>query len=140
MPKAGNGSARAGSDSAPNSLWRILPIACFPNVVSAPVAKPQFSGQKSTPSSQVTQGLLLQSVKPVYPLQAMQAHVEGTVVLSAVIGKDGSVENVKVVSGHPMLTQAAVDAVKRWRYKPYYLNGEPVQAETEIKVKFAPPQ
>ena len=66
--------------------------------------------------------------------------MQGTVVLSAVIGKDGSVESVKVVSGHPLLTQAAVDAVRRWRYKPYYLNGEAVQAETEIKVKFSPPQ
>jgi protein TonB len=73
----------------------------------------------------------------VYPLQAQQAHVEGTVVLSAVIGKDGSVQSAKVVSGPPLLTQAAVDAVKRWRYKPYSLNGEPVEVETEIKVKFA---
>ncbi len=140
IPKAGNGSAQVGSDSAPELALANPSNRMLSNVVSAPVAKPQFSAQKSTPSSQVTQGLLLQSVKPVYPLQAQQAHVEGTVVLSAVIGKDGKVENVKVVSGHPMLTQAAVDAVKRWRYKPYYLNGEPVQAETEIKVKFAPPQ
>jgi periplasmic protein TonB len=139
IPKAGNGAASSGSDNAPE-LALNSPNRMLSNVVSAPVSKPQFSGQKGTPSSGVTQGLLLQSVKPVYPLQAQQAHVEGTVVLSAVIGKDGSVESVKVVSGHPMLTQAAVDAVKRWRYKPYYLNGEAVQAETEIKVKFAPPQ
>ena len=142
IPKAGNGSTPTGPDSAPDMLALAGSNAnrMIPNVVSAPAAKPQFSGQKGTPSSGVTQGLLVQSVKPTYPLQAQQAHVEGTVVLNAVIGKDGSVESVKVISGHPMLTQAAVDAVKRWRYKPYYLNGEAVQAETEIKVKFAPPQ
>ena len=140
IPKAGNGSAATGPDSAPELALAASPNRMLSTVVSAPVAKPQLGAPKGTPSSGVTQGLLLQSVKPVYPSQAQQAHVEGTVVLSAVIGKDGSVESVKVVSGHPLLTQAAVDAVKRWRYKPYYLNGEAVQAETEIKVKFSPPQ
>ncbi len=141
IPKAATTGSAAATESAPD----VLALArtsnanhVLPNVVSAPVAKPQFTGQKQKVSSGVTQGLLLQSVKPVYPLQAQQAHVDGTVVLDAVIGKDGSVETVKVVSGHPMLTQAAMDAVKRWRYKPYYLNGEAVEAETEIKIKFAP--
>lgn len=140
IPKASSGSASTGPDSAPQLALAGSPNRMLSNVVAAPVAKPQLGAPKGTPSSGVTQGLLLQSVKPVYPAQAQQAHVQGTVVLSAVIGKDGSVESVKVVSGHPLLTQAAVDAVRRWRYKPYYLNGEAVQAETEIKVKFSPPQ
>ena len=57
-------------------------------------------------------------------------------VLQALIGKDGSVQNLHVVSGHPMLTGAAMDAVKQWLYKPYYLNGEPVEVETTINVSF----
>jgi periplasmic protein TonB len=141
IPKAGKGSGAAPAESAPDLLALARPSSgnrVLPDVASVPVAKPQFSGQREKVSSGVTQGLLMQSVKPVYPLQAQQAHVQGTVVLNAVIGKDGSVESVKVVSGHPMLTQAAMDAVKRWRYKPYYLNGEAVEAETEIKIKFTP--
>jgi protein TonB len=140
IPKVGKGSGAAPAESAPDVLALARPSSgkVLPDVVSAPVAKPQFSGQREKVSSGVTQGLLMQSVKPIYPLQAQQAHVQGTVVLNAVIGKDGSVESVKVVSGHPMLTQAAMEAVKRWRYKPYYLNGEAVEAETEIKIKFAP--
>jgi protein TonB len=58
------------------------------------------------------------------------------VVLQAVIGKDGTIQNLRVVSGHPMLAQAALDAVKQWRYKPYYLNGEPVDVDTTINVNF----
>ena len=142
IPKPGKGNTAQGSESAPDMLALAGSSKANPGfaaAVSAPTVKPQFSGgQKEKVPPAVTQGLLLQSVKPVYPLRAQQAHVEGTVVLSAVIARDGSVESVRVLSGHPMLTQAAVDAVKRWRYKPYYLNGEAIPAETEIKIKFAP--
>lgn len=141
IPKAGKGSSATPPETAPDMLalaGSSNANRMFADVVSAPAARPKFSGQKERVSSGVTQGLLLQSVKPVYPAQAQQAHVTGTVVLNAVIGKDGSVQTVKVVSGHPMLTQAAVDAVKRWHYKPYYLNGEAVEAETQIKINFAP--
>ena len=57
-------------------------------------------------------------------------------MLSALIGKDGTIQNLKVISGHPMLTQAALDAVKQWRYKPYLLNNEPVEVETQVQVNF----
>jgi len=67
---------------------------------------------------------------------ARQARIQGTVVLQAVIGKDGSIQNLKVVSGHPMLAPAALEAVKQWRYKPYFLNGEPVEVDTTINVNF----
>jgi protein TonB len=60
------------------------------------------------------------------------------VILQALIAKDGTVRNLHAVSGPPMLTQAAVDAVKQWHYKPYYLDGQPVEAETQISVKFTP--
>ena len=101
------------------------------------VAQPKLA-QKITVSSGVAQGLLVHQVTPKYPPQARQARVQGTVVLQALIGKDGSVRNLHAVSGPPLLTQAAVDAVKQWRYKPYYLDGQPVEAETQINVKFTP--
>lgn len=87
-------------------------------------------------SSGVTQGLLTKQVKPEYPPLARSAHIEGAVVLQAVIGKDGKVKNVRVISGHPMLSQAAEKAVKEWEYKPYVLNGQPVEIDTNITVNF----
>jgi protein TonB len=100
------------------------------------VAQPKIAAQKVSISSGFAQGLLVHQVKPLYPLQARQARIEGTVFLQAIIGKDGTVQNVLALHGHPMLIQAAVDAVRQWRYKPYYLNGEPVEAETRINVNF----
>ena len=73
---------------------------------------------------------------PVYPAIARAAHVQGAVILHAIISKQGTIEDLQVVSGPPMLTRAAVDAVMRWRYKPYLLNGDPVEVETSITVNF----
>jgi protein TonB len=87
-------------------------------------------------SQGVSQGLLIHEVRPQYPPLARQARIQGAVVLQAVIGKDGAIQNLHVVSGHPMLTTAAIDAVKQWRYKPYFLNGEPVEVDTQITVNF----
>jgi protein TonB len=64
------------------------------------------------------------------------AHIQGDVVLQATISKNGTVENLHAISGHPILIQAALDAVRQWKYKPYVLNGEPVEVETTIKVQF----
>jgi protein TonB len=68
---------------------------------------------------------------------AKQARIQGVVLLEAVISKDGAIDNLRVISGHPLLTQAAIDAVKQWRYKPTLLNGEPVEVVTTITVNFA---
>ena len=87
-------------------------------------------------SSGVTEGMLLRQVRPQYPSLARQARIQGTVVLQAVIGKDGRIENLQLVSGQPMLSQAAIDAVKHWLYRPYYLNNQPVEVDTEIRVNF----
>jgi protein TonB len=92
--------------------------------------------QKVRISQGVLEGNKTRDVQPVYPQMAKVAHVQGDVVLRAVISKSGSIENLQVVSGHPMLMQAALDAVRQWRYKPYALNGEPVEVETVITVKF----
>ncbi len=110
-----------------------------PGQQAPPASGPEaLTAQKlSTPPSAI-QGLLVEQVSPIYPEQARAAHIQGTVVLQAVIGKDGSVQNVHVVSGHPMLVPAAMDAVKRWRYKPFYLNGQPSEAEVQINVNFTP--
>ena len=92
--------------------------------------------QRVRVSAGVTSGLKVKDVKPVYPPLARQARIQGTVVLHAVISKDGSITGLNLVSGHPMLAPAAIDAVKQWRYKPYLLNGEPVEVDTEVMVNF----
>ena len=92
--------------------------------------------QRVRVSQGVSEGLLVHQVKPVYPPLARAARIQGQVVLQAVIGKDGAIQNLRAVSGHPMLTPAAIEAVKQWRYKPYFLNGEPVEVDTQITVNF----
>lgn len=87
-------------------------------------------------SQGVTQGLLVHRVEPVYPQIARTARIQGTVVLNAIIARNGEIQNLAVVSGHPMLAPAAMDAVKQWRYRPYLLNNEPVEVETTITVTF----
>ena len=80
--------------------------------------------------------MLVHQVKPQYPELAMKARIQGTVVLQAVIGKDGTVQDLRLVSGHPMLAPAAIEAVRQWRYRPYLLNSEPVEVDTQINVNF----
>src|SRR6202161_4511525 len=107
-------------------------------VSSTPMAVPKVATpQRVRVSSGVSTGLLVRKVNPNYPPLARQARISGTVVLRAVISKDGSIENLTLVSGHPMLAPAAIDAVKQWKYKPYLLNGEPVEVDTEVQVKFS---
>jgi protein TonB len=106
-------------------------------ISSTPVAVPKVATpQRVRVSSGVSTGLLIRKVNPNYPPLARQARISGTVVLRAVISKDGSIENLSLVSGHPMLAPAAIDAVKQWKYKPYLLNGEPVEVDTEVQVNF----
>jgi len=87
-------------------------------------------------SSGTVAGMAVSQPQPVYPPIARAAHVQGTVVLHAIISKQGTIQKLTVVSGPPMLTASAIDAVGRWRYKPYLLNGEPVEVETTINVNF----
>jgi periplasmic protein TonB len=87
-------------------------------------------------SSGVMAGNLLAKTLPQYPAIAKAAHIQGIVVLQATISKSGSIQNLRVISGPPLLQQAALDAVRSWRYKPYLLNGEPVEVETTINVVF----
>jgi periplasmic protein TonB len=86
--------------------------------------------------SHLAEANLLHRVQPVYPALARQARIQGSVELRAIISKSGTIENLVVVSGHPMLSAAAIEAVRQWRYRPYMLNNEPVEVETEITVNF----
>jgi protein TonB len=107
------------------------------SISNTPTAIPKVATPQRVRVSQgVSQGLLLRQVKPNYPPLARQARIQGQVVLQALISKDGSIQNLHLVSGHPMLAPAAIEAVKQWKYKPYYLNGEPVEVETTINVNF----
>ena len=85
---------------------------------------------------QVQQARLISQPKPVYPPLAKQARIQGTVRLEAVISKTGTIEELKVISGHPLLVQSALEAVKQWRYQPTFLNNEPVEVATTIDVNF----
>ena len=106
-------------------------------ISSTPVAVPKVATPQRVRVSQgVSAGLLVRRVNPTYPPLARQARISGQVVLRAVIAKDGSIENLTLVSGHPMLAPAAIDAVKQWKYRPYLLNGEPVEVDTEVLVNF----
>src|SRR6202163_1784716 len=93
--------------------------------------------QRVRVSTGVATGLLIKKVTPNYPQLAKQARIQGTVVLQAEISKDGTIQNLQLISGHPMLAPAAIEAVRQWRYKPYLLNGEPVAVETQVDVIFS---
>jgi protein TonB len=88
-------------------------------------------------SGGVVEGLRISAVTPIYPPIAIAARVSGAIVLAATISKSGAIENLRVVSGPPMLRQSAIDAVQHWRYRPYLLNNQPVEVETTINVVFS---
>jgi protein TonB len=85
----------------------------------------------------MSEGDLVRKILPTYPSLARSARIQGVVVLQAVIGKEGAIENLRVLTGHPMLAPAAIEAVRQWRYRPYVLNNEPVEVETQITVNFS---
>lgn len=108
-------------------------------VASAPVNLPKAAPNMLRISQGVSQGLLIKRVQPRYPQNALSMRIQGAVQLEATIDKEGNVTNVKAQSGDPILTRAAIDAVRQWRYKPYFLDGEPVEIQTQITVNFKLP-
>ena len=109
-------------------------------VAAAPVPPPKPAPQLLVNVSQgVTQGLLIKRVQPVYPAAALSMRIQGSVQLQATISKDGSITNLKVISGQGGLGRAAMEAVRQWKYKPYYLDGQPVEIQTQITVNFKLP-
>ncbi|MGA7693717.1 MAG: energy transducer TonB [Candidatus Sulfotelmatobacter sp.] len=105
----------------------------IPVLAKSPVLTPV---KRIRVASRVAEANLIHDVTPQYPPEAGRARLEGTVVLMAVIGSDGSVRDVRVESGLPVLAQAAIDAVKQWRYKPYLVDGEPVEVDSRITINF----
>jgi protein TonB len=87
-------------------------------------------------SQGVTKGLLIQKIEPKYPPLAQGARIAGQVLLRAIIGKDGDIKELELLSGHPMLAPAAIAAVRQWHYRPFLLNGEPIEVETTVIVTF----
>lgn len=122
------------ADAHPEFIGGIVGVAN----VGAPGAAPMMQiPKKVNISGGVAQGLLVEKVPPVYPMDAKAAGVSGTVVLQATIGKDGHIEDLRVVSGPEMLQQAALDSVRQWVYRPYLLNGESVEVNTTVNIVFS---
>jgi len=143
LPAPGSGvpggieaSVPGGTGVAPDAFFSSLsatPVPPPPVVKSEPAAAPP----RVRLGGNVLQGKLVYGPKPEYPLLALRAHLEGTVQFTAIIGRDGTVQSLTLVSGHPLFVQAAFEAVRRWRYSPTYLNGEPVEVISPILVTFA---
>ena len=108
-------------------------------VAAIPVAPVKPAPEVLNISQGVTQGLLIRRVQPVYPPQALAMRVQGSVQLQATISKDGNITNLKVMSGQAVLSRAAVEAVRQWKYKPYFLDGQPVEIQTQITFNFKLP-
>ena len=123
---------------APSRKSAISEMVRLRDSPKAMVAVPKIATpQRVRVSSGVQSGLLIRKVPPTYPPLARQARIQGTVILQAQISKTGDIENLQLISGHPMLAPAAIEAVKQWKYKPYLLNGEPVEVETTVQVNFS---
>jgi len=143
--KGGQGASRpkGGSEAAPPSVIGLAtPAAGAPPADLIPTPTPSLRPTLQTLniSQGVSQGLLIKKVAPVYPQTALRMRIEGSVELVATISKTGEITHVKVVSGDAQLSKAAVDAVKQWKYKPYLLNGEPVEIQTQVTVNFKLPR
>jgi protein TonB len=127
---------RLGVPDGTSNRWSENPIINSIANSASNFALPPIPTRPAPRVSRMMEGNLIHRVQPLYPPLAKQAHIQGQVVLRAVIRRDGMIENLQVLSGHPMLAQAAMDAVKQWRYRPYSLNGEPVEVETQVTVNF----
>lgn len=120
----------------PGSVRPVQPIKIFGAMRSGPATDALSIPKRVNISGGVAAGMLVQRAVPVYPIEAKQAGISGTVVLQATIGKDGRVADLRVISGPSELQQAALDAVRTWVYKPYLLNGESVSVNTTVNVVF----
>ena len=133
-PELPSGPGIPGSTGFPGAVNPVLgsiSVGTNPLPLSPPVAS-----NRPPRVSHVMEGNLIHRVQPEYPQLARQARIQGAVVLRAVISAEGRIENLQVISGHPLLVPAAIDAVRQWRYRPYLLNDQPVEVETQITVNF----
>ncbi len=140
QPKAEPESQESVQAPAVTSIASGTGSSALSGIVNTNAINAQKAPQQKLRISQgVSQGLIVKKVQPVYPPQARQMHLEGTVELQANIAESGSISSVKQLSGDRVLGRAAMDAVRQWKYKPYYLNGVPVEVETQITVNFKLP-
>ena len=132
----------ATDDAAPSVIGLATPAASTPppNFVPSTEGELRPKLQTLNISQGVSQGLLYKKVAPTYPPNAIRMRVEGTVELMATISRTGDITHIKVLTGEVQLSKAAADAVKQWKYKPYLLNGEPVEIQTQITVNFKLPR
>jgi len=128
FPYTGTG-AEPGSSTLPDGILGSSGTAAPPIPRRSETAQPPRI-------SLMMEGSLIRRVEPQYPVIAKNMGVQGTVVLAAVISREGTIEQLQVVSGHPLLVQAALRAVREWRYRPYILNDAPVEVDTQITVNF----
>ena len=133
-----------GDGNRPGSLLRELlnrqpemaPPAPPPTPVAAPPAPPPVDSAPIRKFEGLQRANLIHQVNPAFPPLAIQARVQGVVVLEAIISREGSIESLRVVSGHPLLNPAALEAVKQWKYRPTLLNGQAVEVITTITIHF----
>jgi periplasmic protein TonB len=135
-PSAWAGPVGAPFGPAVTATVALPPVAPAPRPIAPPSPKPPASGPLKV-SEGVAAAKLIYGPAPIYPRIAVMAHSQGTVKLEAVIATDGSIRNLRVVTGPPLLVNAAVEAVRQWRYHPTLLNGVAVEVLTEIDVNFA---
>lgn len=128
--EGGTGTVGAGGGRT-NLLSALLPPG--PAAVEPPKVETRRSVMRI---SHVDPAMLVMRVEPKYPTLALQTRTQGEVMLAATIGRDGRIENLHVVSGHPLLIAAAMDAVRQWRYRPFVMNGQTMEVETQIAVRF----
>lgn len=128
----GNSVAGSTGSDGRGEVWKGLGTGRAP-VAPLPTPPPTVRAFRT---SSILEGSLIHRVQPAYPPLARSVRVQGPVVLAAVIGKEGAIENLRLISGHPMLVPAAIEAVRQWRYRPYILNGEAIEVETQITVNF----
>ncbi len=142
VPEKSNGRGRSQNDVSAPQLPLIVASADANNLggvmSSAPASVPQLSPATIKISQGVSEGLLIKRIQPKYPRAALQAHSQGAVQIEATISKEGFVTHPRVLKGDPILARAALDAVSQWRYKPYYLDGAPVEIQTQITINFRP--
>jgi periplasmic protein TonB len=111
-------------------------LQAFANSGLGPAPHPPMPTHPLMRTSSVMEGLLIHRVQPRYPPIALQTHTQGAVIVSAIIGRDGRIEQAQVIRGQALLNNAALEAVKQWQYRPYYLNGVAIEVETQITVNF----
>lgn len=144
IPSKGTGKKRDSSETDPS----ICVSPCIPQVgnggdtnVIASIGNTTGSIVRLDPPkrvriSQMEPGAILRRIQPQYPITAKATQTQGAVVLHAIIARDGTMQSVQVIAGHPLLVEAARQAVAQWRYRPFLLNGSAVEVETQITVNF----